>query len=112
VAIQNQVVEVSKMQVVYELAPVIGDVIAAHCPDTAARQTFMRSVFRGEWAEARSMVEGMLAEPWVLRGYQQARLQEFLDLLPGPMQSPPRPPSLNPALAPRSGCSWAQRNAE
>ena len=23
------------MQVVYELAPVIGDVIAAHCPDTA-----------------------------------------------------------------------------
>jgi hypothetical protein len=34
------------------------------------------------------MVEGMLAEQWVLRGYQEARLQEFLDLLPGPMQSP------------------------
>ena len=75
------------MQVVYELAPVIGDVIAAHCPDTPVRQVFMRSVFRGEWAEARSMVEGMLAEPWVLRGYQESRLREFLELLPGPTQS-------------------------
>ena len=75
------------MQVVYDLAPVIGDVIAAHCPDTSARQMFMRSVFRGEWTEARSMVEGMLAEPWVLRGYQEARLREFLELLPGPAHS-------------------------
>ena len=28
------------------------------------------------------MVEGMLAESWVLRGYQEARLREFLELLP------------------------------
>jgi len=70
------------MQVVYELATVIGDLIAAHCPDTDVRQIFMRAVFRGEWMEARSMVEGMLAEPWLLRGYQEARLQEFLELLP------------------------------
>jgi hypothetical protein len=28
------------------------------------------------------MVEGMLAEPWMLRGYQEARLREFLELLP------------------------------
>jgi hypothetical protein len=75
------------MQAVYELAPVIGDVIAAHCPETSARQIFMQAVFRGEWIEARSMVEGMLAEPWVLRGYQETRLREFLDLLPELAQS-------------------------
>jgi hypothetical protein len=75
------------MQAVYELAPVIGDVIAAHCPETSARQMFMQAVFRGEWIEARSMVEGMLAEPWVLRGYQETRLREFLDLLPELAQS-------------------------
>jgi hypothetical protein len=33
------------------------------------------------------MVEGMLAEPWVLRGYQEARLRDFLELLPGPAHS-------------------------
>jgi hypothetical protein len=49
---------------------VIGDVIAAHCPGHVG-----------------SMVEGMLAEPWLLRGYQEARLHEFLELLPGPAQS-------------------------
>ena len=27
------------------------------------------------------MVEGMLAEPWHLVGYQERRLREFLDLL-------------------------------
>jgi hypothetical protein len=27
------------------------------------------------------MVEGMLAEPWHLRGYQETRLREFLELL-------------------------------
>jgi hypothetical protein len=48
---------------------------------------FMQAVFRGEWIEARSMVEGMLAEPWVLRGYQETRLREFLDLLPELAQS-------------------------
>ena len=28
------------------------------------------------------MVQGMLAEPWLLRGYQENRLREFLELLP------------------------------
>jgi hypothetical protein len=69
-------------QAAYALAPVIAEVISAHCPGTSARQTFIRACFRGDWAEAKSMVEGMLAEPWVLRGYQEARLREFLDLLP------------------------------
>jgi hypothetical protein len=27
------------------------------------------------------MVEGMLAEPWHLQGYQENRLREFLELL-------------------------------
>jgi hypothetical protein len=27
------------------------------------------------------MVEGMLAEPWHLQGYQENRLQEFLELV-------------------------------
>ena len=33
-------------------------------------------------AETKCMVEGMLAEPWHLRGYQEIRLREFLDLVP------------------------------
>ena len=28
------------------------------------------------------MIEGMLAEPWHLRGYQEIRLREFLALIP------------------------------
>jgi hypothetical protein len=72
------------MQAVYDLAPVIADVISAHCPSTSARQTFIRACYLGDWEEAKSMVEGMLAEPWVLRGYQEARLREFLELLPLP----------------------------
>ena len=35
----------------------------------------------GHWAEATAMVEGMLAEPWHLRGYQEVRLREFLELV-------------------------------
>ncbi len=27
------------------------------------------------------MIEGMLAEPWHLRGYQETRLREFLELV-------------------------------
>jgi hypothetical protein len=72
------------MRAAYDLAPVIADVISAHCPGTAARQIFIRACFLGEWEEAKSMVEGMLAEPWLLRGYQEARLREFLELLPLP----------------------------
>ena len=69
------------MQAAYDLAPVIADVISAHCRGTSARQTFIRACFLGDWAEAKSMVEGMLAEPWVLRGHQEVRLREFLELL-------------------------------
>jgi hypothetical protein len=72
------------MRAAYDLAPVIADVISAHCPGTSARRIFIRACFLGEWEEVKSMVEGMLAEPWLLRGYQEARLREFLELLPLP----------------------------
>jgi hypothetical protein len=76
----------------YELVPVIGDVIYAHCPGTSARADFMRACLSGQWDDVRSMVEGMLAEPWLLRGYQESRLREFLELLPSkPVQTPTRP---------------------
>ena len=70
------------MQAIYELVPVIGDVIDAHCPGTSARADFMRACLHGHWEEARSMIKGMLAEPWVLRGCQEIRLRELLELLP------------------------------
>jgi len=70
------------MQSVYELTPVIADVIAAHCPGTTAREHFVRACLGGHWYEAQCMIEGMLAEPWHLRGYQEIRLREFLDLVP------------------------------
>ena len=69
------------MAAVFELAPVIADVIGAHCPGSS-RADFMQACLHGQWTEARSMVEGMLAEPWFLRGYQENRLREFLELLP------------------------------
>ena len=68
------------MRAAYDLAPVIADVISAHCPGTSARRIFIGACFLGDWEE----VEGMLAEPWLLRGYQEARLREFLELLPLP----------------------------
>jgi hypothetical protein len=74
----------ARLWAAYDIAPVIADVISVHCPGTSARQTFIRACFLGDWAEAKSMVEGMLAEPWVLRGYQEVRLREFLELLPVP----------------------------
>ena len=70
------------MRAVYDLAPVIADIILAHCPGTSARNEFGRAYRGGHWDEARSMVEGMLAEPWHLRGYQENRLREFLMLMP------------------------------
>ena len=42
----------------------------------------MRACVREQWEEATAMVEGMLAEPWHLRGYQEVRLREFLQLVP------------------------------
>jgi hypothetical protein len=69
------------MQTAYELVPMIADIIAAHCPGTNARESFVRACLMGHWDEAESMVEGMLAEPWHLRGYQEKRLGEFLELM-------------------------------
>jgi hypothetical protein len=69
------------MQVVYELAPLIADIISSHCPGTKARKEFVRACVHGEWSEATEMVEGMLAEPQYLRGYQESRLREFLELV-------------------------------
>jgi hypothetical protein len=69
------------MRVVYELAPVIANIISAHCPGTRAREEFVSACIRMDWEQAKSMVEGMLAEPWHLRGYQEDRLREFLRLV-------------------------------
>ena len=69
------------MQVVYDLAPVIADIIAARCPGTSARDAFLRACLGNDWPETRAMIEGMLAEPWQLRGHQEIRLREFLELL-------------------------------
>lgn len=65
---------------VYELAPVIADVISAHCPGTTTRARFVCACLGG-WQETKSMVEGMLSEPWHLGSYQEIRLYEFLDLI-------------------------------
>jgi hypothetical protein len=66
---------------VFDLAPVIADIIGSHCPGTRARQDFVSACLREDWSDARTMVEGMLAEPWHLRGYQEARLREFLEMV-------------------------------
>jgi hypothetical protein len=70
-----------RVQILYELAPVIADIISAHCPGTRAREDFLQACVHGHWSEAAEMVEGMLAEPWHLKGYQEARLREFLQLM-------------------------------
>src|SRR5689334_8122639 len=69
------------MQAVYELAPVIAEIISGHCAGTRARDDFVHACLHGDWQEAKVMVEGMLAEPWHLIGHQETRLREFLDLL-------------------------------
>jgi hypothetical protein len=70
------------MREVYELVPVIANVISAHCAGTTAREHFLRACLAGHWYEAKSMIEGMLAEPRHLSGYQEFRLREFLALIP------------------------------
>jgi hypothetical protein len=69
------------VQIVYALAPIIAEIISAHCPGTGAREEFVRACISGDWSEAREMVEGMLAEPQWLRGHQERRLKEFLELV-------------------------------
>ena len=68
------------MHALYELVPVIGEVIASHCR-AETRSRFVRSCLAGDWVEVRAMIEGMLAEPWLLKGHQATRLREFLELL-------------------------------
>ena len=69
------------MHAAYELAPVIADIISAHCPRTTARERFLRACLSERWDEAKSMVEGMVAEPWHLNGHQETRLRQFLELM-------------------------------
>ena len=69
------------MQIVFELAPVIGTIISAHCPGPGAREEFVRACVHGHWDEVAAIVEGMLAEPWHLKGHQETRLREFLELV-------------------------------
>jgi hypothetical protein len=69
------------VRAVFDLTPVIADIIGSHCPGTRARQEFVHACMREDWYEARSMVEGMLAEPWHLRGYQETRLRDFLAMV-------------------------------
>ena len=66
----------------YDMMLVIADVISAHCPGTTARERFFRASLTDDWEEVRCLIDGMLAEPWHLRGNQEQRLQEFLDLVP------------------------------
>jgi hypothetical protein len=72
------------MQVLYDIVPLVADIISAHCPGTRARERFMRACIRGDWMEAKDMIEGVLSEPWQLRGYQESRLRTFLELLQTP----------------------------
>lgn len=68
------------MQAIYEFTPIIAAIISRHCPGTRAREEFVSACLYSDWAEAHAMVEGMLAEPWRLIGYQEHRLREFLEL--------------------------------
>jgi hypothetical protein len=46
------------MQVAYELAPVIAEIISAHCPGTRARDEFVHACVYGQWDDAKEMIEG------------------------------------------------------
>jgi hypothetical protein len=70
------------VQAAYDLALVIADVISAHCGPTA-RERFLRAFVHGHWDEAQTIVQGMLAEPWHLKGHQETRLREFLAQITG-----------------------------
>jgi hypothetical protein len=65
----------------HELTPVIAAIISGHYPGTRVREEFVSACVHSDWAEARVMVEGMLAEAWQLIAYQENRLREFLELL-------------------------------
>ena len=78
---------------IHQLALVIADVIDAHCAGTSARERFLRACLGAEWDEVASMIEGMLAEPWHLRGFQEMRLREFLKVVSDTPTQQPRPAS-------------------
>lgn len=69
------------MLAVYELVPLIADIISCHCPGTPTRKQFLQACMSTDWDEAKSMIEGMLAEPWHLRGHQERRLRDFFDMI-------------------------------
>ena len=69
------------MQAVYQLVPVVAEIISAHCRGSRAREEFVHACVHGDWYEAKEMVEGMLADPQHLRGHQESRLREFLELM-------------------------------
>jgi hypothetical protein len=71
----------SSMPAIYEFALVIAEIIRAHSPGTSARERFLQACIGTDWDEAASMIDGMLAEAWHLRGHQERRLREFLDLI-------------------------------
>ena len=91
------------MQAIYALAPVVAEIIASHCPRTRARDDFVRACVHGDWGEVGAMVEGMLAEPWHLVGYQENRLRQFLAVLhleaPSAAPADENRPSSSPARA-------------
>ena len=80
-----------RMRTLDQMVLVIADIIAAHCAGTRAREEFVQACVRAQWAEAQAMVEGMLAEPWYLVGYQERRLREFLELLRAAQDEPAQP---------------------
>ena len=81
------------MRTLDKMMLVIAEIIAAHCAGTRAREEFVQACLRAQWTEAQAMVEGMLAEPWHLVGYQENRLREFLELLLAAQGEPAQPRS-------------------
>jgi hypothetical protein len=81
----------SRMRTLDQMVLVIAEIIAAHCAGTRAREEFVQACVRAQWAEAQAMVEGMLAGPWYLVGYQERRLREFLELLRAAQDEPAQP---------------------
>jgi hypothetical protein len=92
------------MQAIYALTPVVAEIISSHCPRSHARDDFMKACLYGDWSEVQAMVEGMLAEPWHLIGYQENRLRQFLALLQlegtSPTSADGDPHSSSPAHTP------------
>ena len=61
----------------FDLAPVIADIIGSHCPRTHARRDFLRACFQEDWEEVHAMVEGMLAEPGTSEAIRQFAFVNF-----------------------------------